>query len=68
MPSSFEVKTVLPLLRAWQGPSDEPYGVDKAKYIIQGTLNATVHAEAALMQYMAAVEVRFPCSPKLQVF
>jgi len=54
-PCSFDVETVLPLIQAWQGPSDCLFGSEEAKRIIRQTLNATVHAEAALMHWIATV-------------
>lgn len=58
-PRSFELKTVLPLLRAWQGPSDSSYAVDDARRIIGRTSDGKIHAEGALMHYMATTTVLF---------
>lgn len=59
-PSMFDVDTVLPLIRAWQGPSSRPCGAEDAEAIISRTGKATVHAEAALMHWIATVKVRSP--------
>lgn len=57
-PWEFNVDTVLHLLRAWQGPSDNPLRIREAEQIISQTASATVHAESALMQWIASVKVR----------
>lgn len=53
----YDVETVLPLVQAWQGPLDGPFGIEETKQIIQQTWDATVHAEAALMHWIATVKV-----------
>lgn len=56
-PSIFNIDVVLPLLRAWQGPSEISYSPEEAKNIICRTAHATVHAESALMHCIASVKV-----------
>lgn len=56
-PCAFDIETVLPLIRTWQGPSSSPCGAEDAKAIISRTGEATVHAEAALMHWIATVKV-----------
>lgn len=58
VPCKFDIDTVLPLLQTWQGPSSNPYGTEEAKVIISRTGEAKVHAEAALMHWIATVKVR----------
>ena len=55
--SAFDVPTVLPLLQQWQAPSDKPYTPKDAETIIHRSLNAKVHAEAALMHVIATKKV-----------
>ncbi|KAE9388853.1 hypothetical protein BT96DRAFT_947295 [Gymnopus androsaceus JB14] len=54
--TAFDVDAVLPLLREWQAPSDNPYTRQQAESIIHRTLNAKVHAEAALMDWITTKE------------
>lgn len=56
-PSVFNIDAVLPLLRAWQGTSDNDMGPEQAKNIICRTGDAKVHAESALMLCIAAGKV-----------
>ena len=55
--TAFDVHTVLPLLQEWQAPSDKPYTYSDAQAIIHQSLNAKVHAEAALMDLIATKKV-----------
>ena len=55
--SAFNVPTVLPLLQQWQAPSDKPYTPKDAETIIHRSLNAKVHAEAALMDLITMKKV-----------
>lgn len=55
--SSFTVDAVLPLLRAWRGPSENLCGFEDAEIIICRTLEVRVHAESALMHCIASVKV-----------
>ena len=55
--TAFDVHTVLPLLQEWQAPSDKPYTYSDAQAIIHRSLNAKVHAEAALMDLIATKKV-----------
>lgn len=61
----FDLDMVLPLLRAWQGPSQNPYGTEEARCIIHQAHEATIHAEAALMHWIATVKVRHCFLPVL---
>ncbi|KAE9384597.1 hypothetical protein BT96DRAFT_1007911 [Gymnopus androsaceus JB14] len=54
--TAFDVDAVLPLLREWQAPSDNPYTRQQAESIIHRTLNAKVHAEAALMDWITTLK------------
>lgn len=56
-PCVFDVETVLPLLRAWEGPTDNFYGINEAKQIIRRASTVEVHAEAMLMHWIATVKV-----------
>lgn len=56
-PGVFDVERVLSLLQTWQGPTDNPCGVDQAKWTIRQACDAKVHAEAWLMQWIATVKV-----------
>ena len=58
--TAFDVDAVLPLLREWQAPLDNPYTRQQAESIIHRTLNAKVHAEAALMDWITTKEVGLP--------
>lgn len=59
-PCVFDVERVLSLLRRWQGPTDNPCGVDQAKRTIRQACDAKVHAEASLMHWIATVKVWRP--------
>ncbi|KAE9385165.1 hypothetical protein BT96DRAFT_950034 [Gymnopus androsaceus JB14] len=54
--TAFDVDAVLPLLREWQAPSDNPYTCQQAESIIHQTLSAKVHAEAALMDWITTLK------------
>ena len=51
---------MLPLLQEWQARSDKPYTRQEAESIIHRTLNAKVHAEAVLMDWITTKEVGLP--------
>lgn len=58
LPCVFNVQAVSHLLQTLQGQSDTPGGTADTKRIIQQTRHAHVHAEAALMHWIASVKVR----------
>lgn len=57
-PCVFNVQAVSHLLQASQGLLDKPCGIEDTKRIIRQTCHANVHAEAALMHWIATVKVR----------
>ena len=56
-PTVFDPQKVLSLLQEWQAPSDKAYTYSDAQAIIHRSLNAKVHAEAALMDLIATKKV-----------
>lgn len=56
-PCVFDVQKVLPLLRAWEGPTENVYGINEAKRIIRQACDVRVHGEAVLMHWIASVKV-----------
>jgi len=58
-PTAFDAEKVLSLLREWQRPADN-LDIASARGVIFRTLNAKVHAEAALMDWIVTVKVGLP--------
>lgn len=58
VPYAFTVETALPFLQSLYG-NDSCCGVEEAERVIGRTVNAQVHAEAALMHWIASSKVGF---------
>lgn len=56
-PHALSLSTLTSLITVWRVSAASPYDADKIKRIYHSTLDAKVHAEAALMHWVATVKV-----------
>lgn len=56
VPNYLEASSVLPLIQSWQ--PDRAFMINDAKTYIHGTLDAKVHAEAVIMDWITTGKVR----------